>query len=83
MEKKIQQLADYLLGTCKTVGEGMAASGIDGLDDSNAQTKLLQADIELCVNCYWWHEVHELQHNEDEGGGICEQCADELGIDWD
>ncbi len=81
---KLEEIGDYLRGSCKSLSEAITAFNLDeGTDESQLEADLLDVEIELCVNCHWWHEVHELQYSEENSGGVCEQCCDELGIEFD
>lgn len=81
-----QQLADcreYLLGSCKDTGDAIAAFNLeDHIDETQLQEQLLDVDVEICVQCNWWHEVFELQHSESHGGGLCEDCCETEGIEF-
>jgi hypothetical protein len=83
-QSELEELGDFLRGTCRTVEEGLEACGLadkEGMNDSaEFESLLLDVDIELCVHCHWWHEVCELTFNENQGGGLCDDCLDELGL---
>lgn len=81
---RLEELAEYLRGSCNSLSSAMESLGIeDAHDEGQLQIELLDVEIGICVNCYWWHEVHELQFSEDNGGGVCEQCCDDLGMEFD
>ncbi|ENM3073095.1 hypothetical protein ACR3H8_20210 [Pseudomonas aeruginosa] len=81
---QLEQVGEYLRGTCKSIGEAIDALELgDDVDESQLEADLLEVDTELCVHCSWWHEVCELQYSEEHGGGLCEQCCDELGVEFD
>lgn len=83
-QKKIQEVAEYLLGTCKSLTEAIAAFSLgDCIDECRLEAALLEEDTELCVQCQWWHEVHQLKASEEHGGGLCCQCCEELNIEFD
>lgn len=78
--EQLDEAADYLRGTCKDVGAAAEMLGIE-VDETELQERLLEVDLELCVGCHWWHEVCELEFCEDEGGGLCDDCREERGIE--
>lgn len=79
--EKLEQVGEYLRGSCKSVGEAIEALelGVD-IDESSLEEDLLDVDTELCAHCGWWHEVCDLEFSEKHGGGLCEQCSQELGV---
>lgn len=82
--EQLEQVGEYLRGSCKSVGAAIAALELgDDVDENQLEADLLEVETELCVHCGWWHEVCELQYSEDNGGGLCEQCCDELGVEFD
>lgn len=80
---KLEQAGEYLRGTCKSVGDAIDAVELGDVDESALEAELLEVDTELCVHCYWWHEVCDLEFSDDHGGGLCEDCREELGISED
>lgn len=82
--EQLEQVGEYLRGSCKSVGDAIEALELgDEVDESQLEADLLEVETELCVNCHWWHEVCELQFSEEHHGGLCEQCCDELGVEFD
>lgn len=82
--EQLEQVGEYLRGTCKSIGAAVEALELgDGVDESQLEADLLEVDTELCVHCSWWHEVCELQYSEAHGGGLCEQCCAELGVEFE
>lgn len=82
--EKLEQIGEYLRGSCKTIGDAVEALELgDGVDESQLEADLLDVETELCVHCNWWHEVCDLQYSEENGGGLCEQCCEALGVDFD
>jgi len=77
---QLDEAADYLRGTCKDVGAAAEMLGIE-VDETELQERLLEVELELCVGCHWWHDVCELEFDEDEGGGLCDDCREERGIE--
>ena len=81
---QLERLGTHLRGTCKLIGTAVEELELgEDLDESQLQTDLLQVDTELCAHCGWWHEPCELQFSEENGGGLCEQCCDELGVKFE
>ncbi|MDU4254567.1 hypothetical protein [Pseudomonas sp.] len=81
--EKLEQVGEYLRGTCKSVGDAVSALELgEDVDETTLEADLLDVDTELCVQCGWWHEVCELEYSEQHGGGLCEQCCDELGVEF-
>ncbi|WP_427121622.1 hypothetical protein [Pseudomonas aeruginosa] len=79
----LEKVGEYLRGTCKNVGDAITALELgDDVDETKLEDDLLEVETELCKHCGWWHEVCELQFNEEHGGGLCEQCCDELDVDF-
>ncbi|MDU8350952.1 hypothetical protein RYA05_03475 [Pseudomonas syringae pv. actinidiae] len=80
----LEQVGEFLRGSCKSVGDAVEALGLgDSVDESDLEGQLLEVETELCVHCNWWHEVCELQYSEKDGGGLCQQCCDDLGVEFD
>lgn len=80
----LEQVGEFLRGSCKSVGDAMEALELgDTIDESDLEGQLLEVETELCVQCHWWHEVCELQYSEKDGGGLCQQCCDDLGVEFD
>lgn len=78
--EQLDEAADYLRGTCKDVGDAADMLGIE-VDETELQERLLDVELELCVGCHWWHDVCDLEFVEQEGGGLCDDCREERGID--
>ncbi|MFJ3685513.1 hypothetical protein [Pseudomonas sp. NPDC090208] len=81
--KQLEQVGEYLRGTCKQICEAITALELGDLDESQLEADLLEVETELCVQCNWWHEVCELQYSEENGGGLCSQCCEELDIEFE
>lgn len=79
--EQLEEAGEFLRGTCKDVGAAIDELGLgDLVDEGRLEADLLEVDTERCVQCDWWHEPSQLQYSEDEGGGVCEQCCEEIGI---
>lgn len=82
--EQLESAGEYLRGSCKDVGAAIEALGLgDEVDESSLEGALLEVETERCVQCDWWHEPSELQYDEGIGGGVCEQCCEELGIEFE
>lgn len=80
---KLEQAGEYLRGTCNSLGYAIEAVELGDVDESTLEAELLEVDTECCVHCGWWHEVCELEFSDEHGGGLCEDCREELGITED
>ncbi len=76
---EVTQLGEALLGTCRSLDQGIADLNIDDdtrdIDTSEAHSEISD-EVELCEGCGWWCEVGELELHR--GGDLCcEDCRDE------
>jgi hypothetical protein len=75
-QQKMDRVAEYLRGTCKSLEEGLATEfGEDGTDILEFDTELLRRlddQILECQGCNWWCETGEV--NDDT---LCTDCAPE------
>lgn len=78
--EKLAEVGQYLQGSCKSTLEAIEHFELN-IEEGVLEQRLLDVDVEICVNCHWWHEVCELEFVEDENGGVCEQCRESLGIE--
>lgn len=69
---KVDEVINYLLGTCKSLVEGLAACGISELNDR--ELEYLDSEIFECDACGWWSETCE--RNLLNGDAICDDCLD-------
>src|SRR5438445_262726 len=67
-----QDVADYALVTCNS--EAAIAEHFD-IDEEDVAELLLDATVERCPGCDWWHEAGELV---DDNGDLvgCDQCRE-------
>lgn len=73
-EALIDRIVDYAQGTC--LSPSAIAAHFDEVDDDagdDIEEVLLDANIELCRGCEWWHESGELADDEDHIG-YCSDC---------
>ncbi len=68
------QLAHHIKGTCKTISAALEFLEMD-IEESVAEDKLLDANVECCKGCGWWHDSFELDNEKDDEVGYCDQCA--------
>jgi hypothetical protein len=69
------RLAARLLGTCDTLEAGLDSIGLlDEVAVDDAEDALLDASVERCLDCGWWHESCELDNERDGEAGYCDQC---------
>lgn len=82
--EQLERIGEYLRGTSRSVADAVSALELgDDVDENQLEADLLDVETELCVHCNWWHEVCELQYSAEHGGGLCEQCCNELGVEFD
>ena len=78
-DELLREVGEYLRGSCKSTSDAIEHFELD-IEEGILENRLLDVDIEICVNCDWWHEVYELEYVEEEGGGVCEDCREQMGI---
>ena len=79
-DETLAEVGQYLQGSCKSTLDAIEHFGLS-IEEGLLEQRLLDVEVEICVNCHWWHEVCELEYVEDESGGVCEQCRESLGIE--
>lgn len=68
---RAHQIADDLIGTCRSQHEFMTQAEIDDVD---LQSVLHELMFE-CDCCGWWHSTEELNNDEgQEYGEMCDEC---------
>ncbi len=79
MEEKtrIQELIDYLQGSCYSLYEGCNTLGIEEDDLTIEELEELDSQIFNCGVCGWWCEISE-DSGIGEGEFICTDCAENL-----
>ncbi len=82
LDAVINDVCEFMQGSCKSLGEAIDTFDLD-VEEHVLEDALLSNDVEICVHCHWWHEVCELVYNQDSGGGLCDDCREELGIEDD
>ena len=74
--EQIEELIQYLQGTCNTLDGGVQTimgEEYDDMDMSMENHDQLDMEIFLCDDCGWWYERCEECEEDD---GICEACGD-------
>jgi formylmethanofuran dehydrogenase subunit E len=70
---KIEQVKDFLLGTCNS--EHDAAEYCDTDSNEDILDYIIESKIECCATCGWW--IDEEEQNEINGEIICNDCNEE------
>lgn len=67
-------ITTYLLGSCKSMAEALAAHGYD--EDALTLEVLQAIDEEIfqCDGCGWWEEICD--KNDLSGDALCSDCVD-------
>lgn len=71
--EQLDQLGAYLLGTCQSVDDGLAALGLSENEDLEEALRD-ECQVERCACCAWWCEYTELE--EVDGEPLCEDCRE-------
>lgn len=69
MAYHIDQIIDYLNGSCKSLEEACISFDTTESDLTDEDRKELDDNIFECQTCNWWHENSEQSEN-----GDCESC---------
>jgi hypothetical protein len=72
-----EDIKEYLLGTCNTDAD---AADVFGISEDRVLDLVIEAEIECCTCCGWWHEDWEMS---DINGAdlVCLDCFDEESED--
>ena len=73
--KQLTELAQYLVGTCNTLREGMMILGWGQMDEEDAEARItVEGEIFCCSCCDWWCDADEARS---DGGGedVCLDCC--------
>lgn len=76
-QTKIDEVAEYLQGTCKSLEEGLEHVFGEGADVGNIDIQLLHRlddQTMCCEGCNWWCETSELDEDQ-----LCGDCRDDEG----
>lgn len=72
-EAKMQEIADYLMGTCKAINEAQEPFELTEEQVEYLQDHIDEFDCFCCVEgCGWWHEESEMFD-----GNCCIECHQE------
>lgn len=69
-DKLYQEIADYMLGTCNSTS---SAEQMFNVSEDIVLEACTEHEVELCDDCGWWCELHELDDGE-EGTLVCIDC---------
>lgn len=73
-DNKIERLANYLQGTCKSIDESLEYLFDINEDDMSLEDCMyLDQLVFCCEDCGWWLCTSEMAENE-ENRWICEEC---------
>jgi hypothetical protein len=67
--------AKWFEGTCTSVSE--IADQLD-LSEDDTEELMLDANMELCGGCGWWHACSDLEFDESRNLGFCRDCEPDL-----
>ena len=74
----IDELIEYLQGTCMSLDEGISDlyPDLDSFNMTEEDHTHLALELFKCECCGWWFETcTECQETEDCGGGFCGDCC--------
>ncbi len=77
-DEKVDELIEYLQGTCHSLFEGCVACEFSEEDLTLDQFNEIDSRIFSCDNCGWWYERCEEGMNAPDGYTMCESCCNEL-----
>jgi len=73
----IQNIIDYLQGTCMTLQAACQAYGYEEEDLTTEQLETIDQEIFLCTSCGWWHEQGESSEHSPDGENYCIECGND------
>lgn len=76
----LDKLADHIVGTPKSII--IACEELDIPEDEEWEGKLLDKQVEICVQCQWWHHSCMLEFVDEKNGGLCPDCLRDEGIEF-
>jgi hypothetical protein len=68
-EEKLDELIEYLGGSCNSWHEGLYAVGIEDESLTDADYNYVYDQIFQCGSCNWWCDA-----SEEVDDGICKEC---------
>ncbi len=76
-DKQIQELIEYLQGTCKSLSEGLDAFDLEEDDLTDEQRQTIDDEIFNCSKCGWWCEISQEVGSETCGELVCDDCFED------
>jgi hypothetical protein len=70
-----EDVKSYLLGSCNSEGN---AEQVFDLSYEEVLDLIIEAEIECCSICGWWHEAFEMEDVDSEL--ICQECLESNNI---
>jgi hypothetical protein len=72
----ISKIQFAMEGTCMFLSDAIEQYDLD-MSPEDLEDALLDPPhpIERCVVCGWWHEVCMLEFDEEQNGGVCQDCV--------
>lgn len=71
----VQNIIDYLQGTCDSLQVACSAYGYDEDDLTMEQLEELDNQIFRCASCEWWCD--QGQSRDVDGENYCDSCAED------
>lgn len=78
MRPEIEEIVDYLNGSCNTLDEAcqfILGDEFDAMSLSKEEMEYIDERIFKCYDCDWWFESHE---ESEEEPGCCIDCAGDV-----
>lgn len=80
--KQIQEICDYLQGSCHSLEEAIteitedAADSLEAIENWRELCATLDDQHFLCVQCGWWSEAGDYAEiQENPNGDVCSDCG--------
>lgn len=77
----LQNIIDYLQGTCMTLQAACQAYGYEEDDLTAPQLEEIDSQIFLCTTCGWWYEIADSSEDSPDGENVCIECIEEIDED--
>lgn len=69
-----EEVADTLVGTCLSLGQGLEMCGVDeSAVDNEDFCSELDSRVFCCEGCGWWTPAEDL--HDETGRMLCDECA--------
>lgn len=73
----VDEIIEYLQGTCKALYESLDYYGLEETDLNDAENSMIDDEIFNCTECGWWYELSEMgEDEEDECENKCINCTE-------